>query len=303
VKIRGPAAAGKFYPAGVDEIRKLVSSCLHKHELGPKAGRGKPEPINGLIAAVVPHAGIIYSGAAAAHVYARIPKGINTIILLGPNHTGLGDFRVSASSADGWKTPLGVVECDLDVAKALVEHCNAFGGANFCGFDDLAHLEEHSLEVQLPFLQEVLDHDSFKIVPFVVSSVDTRTCEAVGKAIAQLIKEAPNGMRFLIIASSDFSHYVPAVDAKRLDGFAINEILRIDAPGLLRTVIGNRISMCGIAPTASMLYALKELGVVPRAQAVKHAYYNSGDIIGDKSSVVGYAGITIAVPSSLIDNK
>ena len=186
-----------------------------------------------------------------------------------------------------------VKRCENLATRFLVDSCGEIN-AGLCGFDDSAHEQEHSLEVQLPFLQEVLNPASFSIVPIVLSAVDTDVCELLGKAIAKTIRDAPrSGGKFLILASSDFSHYVPAVDARRLDNLAIEEILRLDAPGLLRVVVSNHISMCGVGPVAAMLFALKELGVIPKASAKKHSYYTLGDIVGDRSSVVGYGGITI----------
>ena len=291
--IREPELAGKFYPESVLELKKLIHAVKFEHKLGPQKRKVRVEVLDDMIGAVVPHASIPYSGPAAAHVYARIPKDVTTVILVGPNHRSFSEYKAALSSFDGWKTPLGVVECDLDVARFIADACSEFGNKSVCGFDDRAHEDENSLEVQLPFLQEVLDPSAFKIVPIVLSTIDSEPCDVLGKAIAKTVQEYRGGRRFLILASSDFSHYVPAVDARRLDHMAIDQILRLDAPGLLRTVVGNHITMCGVAAVASMLFALKALGVIPTASAKQHSYYTSGDIAGDRGSVVGYAGITI----------
>jgi AmmeMemoRadiSam system protein B len=236
---------------------------------------------------VSPHAGLIYSGSVAGAVYSRIELP-ETFVLIGPNHTGLG-APVSLMASGNWETPLGAVRINEDLAAVVLSNFHRIQD------DTMAHIREHSLEVQLPFIQYL--KKEFTIVP--IQMLDTRleTCIEVGNAIARAIVEF--GVRSaeykaggtLIVASSDMSHYVSAETAKKKDHAAIKRILELDAQGLYYTVRDESISMCGFGPAVAMLTACKVLGAT-KAELVK--YTNSGDVSGDYDQVVGYAGIVVS---------
>lgn len=265
--MRAPVAAGTFYPSNSDDLKKIINSCF-THKYGPTSA---PKP---LIAAVVPHAGYIYSGPAAAWVYHNLKSSKpGTVIILGPNHTGFGS-AVSASAEDSWKTPLGEVQVDEKLRKKLADICDEVR------VEDDANVSEHSIEVQLPFLQTIWG-SKFKILPICLGTQNPVICRKLGEAIGKL--------NTIVLASSDMSHYVPQATAEKLDKMAIEKILELDPAGLFETVVKNRISMCGVAPAAAMLWAVKSRA--KKADLLK--YYTSGDIIGDKSAVVGYAAIAI----------
>ena len=265
--MRPPAVAGAFYPSSQSELSKLIDSCF-THKLGPK---GDPKP---LIGAVVPHAGYVYSGPGAAWVYHNL-KAVKpcSVVLLGPNHTGYGN-AVSASAQDSWKTPLGEVQVDTKLRDKLAKLCDEIM------VEDDAHSAEHSIEVQLPFLQTIWGN-KFKIIPICLGTQDPTILKKLGESIGKL--------NTIVLASSDMSHYVPHATASRLDHLAIEEILKLDPAGLLKVVAKNDISMCGVAPAAAMLWATG-----PRAKKAELLqYYTSGDISGDKSAVVGYGAIAV----------
>jgi MEMO1 family protein len=274
--IRQPAVAGHFYPGSPSALRDQVERFVEPETKKIKA-----------LGIVSPHAGLVYSGSVAGAVYSRIELP-ETIVLIGPNHTGIG-APVALMANGSWETPLGVVRINEDLAAVILSNFHRIQD------DTMAHIREHSLEVQLPFLQYL--KDKFTIVP--IQMLDTRleTCIEVGNAIARAIAEY--GVRnaeykaggTLIVASSDMSHYVSAETAKRKDHAAIKRILELDAQGLYHTVRDEGISMCGFGPAVAMLTACKVLGAT-KAELVK--YTNSGDVSGDYDQVVGYAGIVVS---------
>jgi len=281
---RQPAVAGYFYQGTAESLRRQVEGFIV-----PDLDRV------GALGILSPHAGLIYSGAVAGAVYSRV-KLPDTFVLIGPNHTGLG-AQVSLMPKGRWKTPLGEVDIDTSLASAIMAKSARIRE------DTLAHLREHSLEVQLPFIQYF--KESFKIVP--IQMLDTRleTCIDLGRAIAGAIEDrgkknaelkAETGSpksemsEVLIVASSDMTHYEPAQAAKEKDHKAIQQILNLDPEGLYRAVRDFDISMCGFGPAVAMLVACKALGA-SRAELVKYA--NSGDVSGDYDRVVGYAGIVV----------
>jgi AmmeMemoRadiSam system protein B len=230
---------------------------------------------------------LIYSGSVAGAVYSSIELP-DTCILIGPNHTGLG-APVSLMAKGAWETPLGVVAIDETLAAAIISQSPRIQE------DELAHLREHSLEVQLPFIQYF--KIDFKIVP--IQMLDTRleTCQELGKAVASAIIDKGGGVkgrggsnRVLIVASSDMTHYERASAAKEKDFKAIQQMLNLDPEGLYRTVKEFGITMCGYGPAAAMLTAAQLLGAT-KAEMVKYA--NSGETSGDYDQVVGYAGIIV----------
>lgn len=274
--IREPAVAGLFYSSSPAGLKEQVNSCF-SHRFGPgKSSSNKSEKI---IAGVVPHAGYAYSGPCAAHLYSRIPNGVKTVVILGPNHTGLGS-GISISDADFWQTPFGKIELDAGMRSKILDD------SRIIDCEGLAHLREHSIEVQLPFLQSVLG--DFRIVPLCLMGGDSETCLEVGRAIAKAFSGMKN---VLLLASTDFSHYVSQDEAGKKDSLAIDKILKLDPEGVLETVEKLDISMCGPMATASVLFAAKLLGA-KKAELLKH--YTSGEITGEYSQgVVGYASLAI----------
>ena len=267
--IRPPAVAGSFYEASPERLRAQVQACFAENE----EAEGKQHFIGG----IVPHAGLMYSGHVAAAFYglAELPR---RFIILCPNHTGLGHF--AAINRDGqWRTPLGAVSIDTPLADALISKTKLLGD------DWKAHAREHSLEVQLPFLQQLLG--TFTFVPLCLAAPRYAFCEEIGNAIAEVVGDQPIG----ILASSDLNHYEDQESTLRKDQRAIDAVLSLDPEGLWRVVDEEDISMCGFIPTTTMLIAAQKLGA-SKATLIKHA--TSGDINGDYSHVVGYAALLIS---------
>ncbi len=266
---RPPAVAGSFYEATPDRLRAQVEGCFAAN---PKA-KAKERFIGG----VVPHAGLMYSGHVAAAFYelAELPK---RYIILCPNHTGLGHFAAINRQGE-WRTPLGSVPIDTPLADALMSRSRILGD------DWKAHAREHSLEVQLPFLQQLVG--AFSFVPICLAAPRYAFCEEIGNAIAAVAQEQPVG----ILASSDLNHYEEQQVTLRKDQQVIDQVLALDPEGLWRVVEEEDISMCGFIPTTTMMIAAKKLGATG-ARLIKHA--TSGDINGDYSQVVGYAAIIVA---------
>jgi AmmeMemoRadiSam system protein B len=273
MSIREPAVAGYFYPGEPDKLRKELERCL-----SVRAGF-KPALTKRAIGIVAPHAGYIYSGAVAGEVYQHVELP-NTFIILSPNHTGAGE-PYSIMPEGEWATPLGSARIDEELAKKFMRHCPLLTE------DEEAHRAEHSLEVQIPFLQYL--KEDFRFVPVTLSYISYKACEEVGRALAQTIQESKD--LILIIASSDMNHYESQQTAERKDFLAIEQIKAVDPQGLYETVKKNSVSMCGIIPTTVMLVAARELGA-RKGELVKHA--TSGDVTRDYGSVVGYAGLIIS---------
>jgi len=265
--IRNPAVAGQFYPASRTALETEVKRFL--------SVSAKPVKVLGLVA---PHAGYIYSGAVAGAVYASavIPE---KCIVLSPNHSGRG-APASLMTEGLWAMPTGDVPIDSVLAKKLLSNCRELE-------DDVhAHLAEHSLEVQLPFL--IARQPKLSFVPLTVSHLPYETCRKIGEAIAKTITDS--GEDVLIVASSDMNHYESQTSTEKKDRMAIERVLALDPPGLLTTCGEYRISMCGVVPTAIMLTAAKALGA-KNAKLVSHT--TSGEVSGDYDAVVGYAGIIV----------
>jgi AmmeMemoRadiSam system protein B len=263
--MRAPAVSGQFYPRNKNELDQQISRCFENVPSGEK-------PVLG---AVVPHAGYIYSGNTAAYVYSVLPKA-DTFVFLGPNHTGLGS-PVSVSS-EKWSTPMGEVSSDIEFIKALPKR--------IIDVDENAHKYEHSIEVQLPFLQHRFN--DFKIVSICMGMQDEETALDVGMEIAEALRKV--NRKVVIIASSDFSHYKPEKVAQEDDSYFISSILDMDIPGFYRKLYAREASVCGYGPIAAMLAATKALGA-KKASLLK--YSTSGDVTGDFAAVVGYAGIVV----------
>lgn len=269
-QVRPPAVAGRFYPFEAEELSRQVDACL----AGPAE-----EPIENAFGCVVPHAGYMYSGAVAGAVYRRVPPR-SSYIILGPNHFGVG-APVAIMSSGAWRTPLGEARLDSALAQSLRQGCHLIME------DAAAHAGEHSLEVHLPFLQRRAKKFSFVPVALAVSGYSA--LEAVGKGIARVLRGSSRPA--LVIASSDMNHYEPDSITRAKDHKAIERILALDPQGLYEVIRREDISMCGFGPAIALLTAAKELGAA-RAELVSYA--TSADASGDRSSVVGYAGIVVS---------
>ncbi len=263
---RQSIAAYQFYPGDVSRLRGAIKAFLREE---------KREEALGIM---VPHAGYVYSGKVAGMVYSRV-KIPEDIILLGPNHTGYGE-RVSVYSGKTWKMPFGDVEVNNEIAELITDTIP------FAKRDEGAHLREHSLEVQIPFLQYL--KPSIKIAPITLMYSDLDTCLETGRLLAEVI--TAYSKKVLIVISSDMNHYESHEITKSKDKYAIDEIIKLNPEGLWKAVRENDISMCGIVPALVGIKACLKLGA-GRAQLID--YMTSGDTSGDYSHVVGYAGIVI----------
>lgn len=268
--IRSPAVANQFYPGNSAELTRLLARLV---PAVPEYDKQKA------LAVVSPHAGYIYSGGVAGETFSQIaiPKDI---IILGPNHHGLGSMV--AIVADGeWDMPMGAVPVNSKLAQTILSH------SDIVDDDADAHRFEHSLEVQVPFLQYL--KEDITITPLVVSHISYANCEKLGKQLAACIKEYAGPV--LIVASSDMTHYESRESASSKDKQAIDRVLALDPQGLYETVLGKNITMCGIMPTTVALVAALELGA-DNAELVR--YTDSGEASGDTRQVVGYAGLIIS---------
>jgi AmmeMemoRadiSam system protein B len=264
---RSPAVAGQYYHEDPARLSQQVGQYINT--------RARKEDAIGI---VVPHAGLVYSGAVAGAVYSAInfPK---TFLMLGPNHTGLGE-QISIMDTGEWEIPSGVVKVDRKLASRVL--LNTTGVTR----DAQAHIFEHSLEVQLPFMTFL--SKEVKIVPIAIRSASFTECMALAEAIAHVVTNIDYPVT--ILASSDMSHYLSDKTTRLKDKRAIDMMIDIDPRGLYDSVIHEKISMCGYLPTTIMLAASKLLGA-RTAQLVK--YMTSGEVSGDFENVVGYAGIIL----------
>jgi AmmeMemoRadiSam system protein B len=265
---RKAAVAGYFYPGNAGELRRLIGRMVDPAVRKEKA-----------VAVVSPHAGYVYSGPVAGAVYSSVDLPERCVILA-PSHRPIRPlFAIMDKGA--WDTPLGPVPVDVNLASGIARRCR------LVQVDDAAHAEEHSLEVQLPFLQYF--RSDLAIVPVNVSSrVAYPDLEALGTAVAEAIREA--GKDVLLVASTDMSHYISAAAARQKDFRAIDRIFALDPRGLVEVVFEEDISMCGVLPTAAVLIAAKALGAT-KAELIRYA--TSGDVTGDDREVVAYAGLKI----------
>lgn len=268
--LRQPAVAGHFYPASQQTLERDLDTYL---------ATGEPEPrYPDALSCVVPHAGYMYSGHVAGAVY-RTLSPHPCYIVLGPNHRGFGE-PLALMSTGAWLTPLGQVPLDAALARAAHERCPML-------VDDVeAHAAEHSLEVQIPFLQR--SARNFTLVPIAVGTDEFEALETLGHALAGAIQNSSHPV--FIVASSDMNHYEPDGITRIKDRKAIDRILDLDATGLYETVLRERISMCGFAAAVAMLVAARDLGA-RRSELVKYA--TSADAGGPRDAVVGYAGIVV----------
>jgi MEMO1 family protein len=265
--VREPAVAGRFYPADATVLRQDLDSYL-----SPKSA------CVSAIGCMAPHAGYMYSGQVAGAVFSRIEIPAKCIVL-GPNHTGRG-HPLAMMKDGGWKTPLGIQPIDSDLAAKLAASFPAIAE------DSAAHHYEHSVEVELPFLQ--VERSDVKFVPIVLGTGQLLILLKLGEAIAEVIQSSEE--RILMIASSDMNHYEDDATTRIKDRKAIDKILALDPEGLHETVINESISMCGFGPAVTMLAAARKLGA-KTAELVQYA--TSGDTSGDRGTVVGYAGVVV----------
>ena len=278
MSVRRPVVAGAFYPAQPERLRQQIESCF-THVRGPGRLPQKAGDARDIVSVVCPHAGYVYSGPSAAHSYLALAeqRKPDTVIVIGPNHTGWGT-PVSMMSEGAWETPLGRVALDTEVAKAI------FNQSGVIDIDETAFIREHSVEVQVPFLQYI--YGDFKLVPICMGYQDLETSREVGQAIYK----ATEGRDVVIVASTDLTHMEPQQSANRKDRMVIDAVLAMDEERLQKVVHDNRITTCGYGPVSATLVASK----LKNAQRVELlSYYTSGDIIGDYGAVVGYAATKI----------
>jgi AmmeMemoRadiSam system protein B len=265
--LRRPAVAGQFYPGSAETLTRAIRCYTDV--------RG--DKLNAL-GCLVPHAGYMYSGHVAGAVYARLELPERYIILC-PNHTGYGQ-RLAIMSEGTWLTPLGEVPVDELLAEQLKSEMPELT-------DDIdSQLQEHALEVQLPFLQTLKKEFSF--VPITVGTSRYEALITLGEAMARVISGASE--RVMIVASSDMNHYESDSNTRIKDRKAIDRVLALDPAGLYEVVTKQHVTMCGFGPTIAMLTAAKAMGA-KSAELIRYA--TSGDVSGDHDAVVGYAGIAV----------
>lgn len=271
--IRKPVVAGQFYPNSKEKLEAMISSLLKDNPVSGVARRS----VKGV---VLPHAGYQYSGAVAAQTVSCCELK-DTLIILGPNHTGLGK-PFSVMTEGSWHTPLGDVAIDSTLAQAIV------AGSSYLKADTLAHHSEHSIEVLIPFLQ--FFKKEIRIVPIVIAHAEAPAYKKIADDIVGAVNKLGRADDISFVASSDMTHYEPQKSAQKKDRQAIEAIEHLDMESLLGCVESFDITMCGVAPVSVMLEIVKKLGA-REAHLVK--YQTSGDASGDYNSVVGYAGMRI----------
>jgi AmmeMemoRadiSam system protein B len=278
MKIRRPTQADAFYEGNAESLKSQIENCF-LHELGPRkipeVVKTGPKQIVGL---VCPHAGYMFSGPVAAHSYYRLALDgkPDVVVLFSPNHTGYGS-ALAVMNEGVWRTPLGDVEVDSETANQIVHE------SRIIDVDELAHRFEHSIEVQLPFLQYLYGSE-FKIVPICFLMQDLPSAREVGQATAKVLA----GKNSVIIASSDMTHYESQESAAKKDRMALEAVEALDEAKFYSVVETQRVSACGYGPIAALISAAKVLGV---KEAKVLSYKTSGDVTGDRSSVVGYAAV------------
>jgi hypothetical protein len=273
MQVREPAIAGSWYAGDAEGLRAQVSGFLARVE-PREAASCRP------LALVVPHAGLPYSGQVAAHAYRQLEgRPVDLVVLVGPSH------RVYLSgcavwSPGAWRTPLGLVTVDEPTASALTKQGPTVRR------DCESHAAEHSIEIQLPFIQQVAP--GARIVPVMMGQQDLTTARRLSQALVAALKNYPG--RYVLVASSDLSHFHPSEAAERLDRVACGHLERLEAEGLLEDIAAGKCEACGGGPAAAVILAAKELGATG-ARLLKYAH--SGDVTGDRSRVVGYGAVLI----------
>ncbi|MDC8437723.1 MAG: MEMO1 family protein [Candidatus Nitrosotenuis sp.] len=269
---RTPAVAGMFYPKEKSQLEQLIEDCTFH-----KFGAGKFTTHKKVYGAVCPHAGYVYSGPVATHSFSAISsQDFELAVILGPNHWGIG-CNIATMKDAVWETPLGGVEVDSDAADEIN------GYSTIIEIDYFSHTKHHSIEVQVPMLQEFYKKP-FKILPIILNDQDYEYSLEVGSAIAKLARKR----KIMIVGSSDFTHYEQNDFAHKQDMALIEPILQMDVEGFYHTLQERRVTACGYGAIASTMVACKKMGA-EKGELLKYA--TSGDVSGDKSSVVGYASI------------
>ena len=273
--IRRPAVAGTFYPSSSGSLKNLLEQLF-------SSSKAKVFPLpkfSKLIGIVSPHAGYEYSGYVAARGYSILKSyapNPSRAIILGPNHRGIGSI-ISSSTKEYWATPLGNVKVDVEGVKLLSK------SSKIIDLDEYSHAYEHSIEVQLPFLQHIYGND-FKIIPICMMEQDKHFALEVADAILKIL----NPEKDIIVASSDFTHYEPHNEAQKKDSTLINFIEKLDVDGFYDCLYSMNITACGFGPIAVLMTISKSLGM---SGSKLVSYMTSGDVIGDYDQVVGYASI------------
>jgi hypothetical protein len=277
MKLRKAAVAGSFYPSTKSELTSTVNNCYY-HSLGP--GRPPPAPPSGasIVAVVSPHAGYEYSGPVAAHSYLHVSslRAPDLIVIVAPNHYGVGSGVATFKDGE-WETPLGRMRVDEEAASKLVRH------SGIASFDPEAHRMEHSLEVQLPFLQQIYG-DSIPFLPVSLLFQDLETARTVAESLVKVVE----GKRAVLVASSDLTHYEPAAEAREKDAALIDQVKRMDVSSFYSTLDRLQVTACGFGAIATVMVASQALGL-EKGELLKYA--TSGDTTGDNNQVVGYASL------------
>ena len=281
LNLRRPAVAGSFYAGDSKSLNIQIEKCF-LHKIGP--GKLPSTIIKGerkIVGLISPHAGYIYSGPVAANGFYKIALDgkPDTIIILGPNHRGFGE-DISIMVDGKWKTPLGELEIDTNIAESILRNSKIIRN------DKKAHQYEHSIEVQLPFIQYIFGNN-IKFVPICMTRQDVNTDIEIAQSICSSVIDK----NILIIASSDFTHYEPQEYAENIDKQAIDAILEFNPKKLYDIIYQQRLTMCGPGPITVMLIACETLGA-KKAELLKYA--TSGDISGMYEQVVGYASLIMS---------
>lgn len=275
MQIRTPAVAGMFYPGEANELKKSIQQSF-LHPFGP--GKLPPsESAEKIFGVICPHAGYMYSGPIACNsIYSISSSPADLYIIVGPNHWGIG-CSVATMKDCVWETPIGTVEVDTEAAQEISKLSKVIE------LDFFSHTKEHSLEVQIPILQETFSN-KFKILPIALVNQNQDVAIEVGKSMAKIAQKK----KTMIIGSSDFTHYEPNDFAHKQDKALIEQILKMDIDGFYDVLHKRQVTACGYGAIAATMIASKELGAT---KGTLLRYATSGDITGDKSSVVGYGSI------------
>jgi len=275
--VRRPAVAGSFYPGDPEGLRAAIGES-YTHPLGPGSPPPAAEERRGVMACVCPHAGYVYSGPVAAHSYlwASALRRPELVVVVGPNHYGLGS-GISTFREGEWATPLGNLSVDGEAARRIVEL------TGIVDYDPESQRREHSLEVQLPFLQEI--YRDFKILPICLSFQDIETARELGRGLSTLLR----GRDAILVASSDLTHYEPAAVAREKDTALLEPVLRLDVEAFYQVLEERGVTACGYGAIATVMEASRLLGF---KRGELHKYASSGDTTGDNDAVVGYPSVS-----------
>jgi AmmeMemoRadiSam system protein B len=279
MKVRRPTQAGAFYKGDAEALKTQIEWCF-LHKFGPqKIPKVPADGSREILGLVCPHAGYEYSGPVAAKAYYELALDgkPDTMVILGPNHRGIGS-GLSIMNEGFWRTPLGDVEIDGKTANQIVKK------TSIIDVDELAHIREHSIEVQLPFLQYLYGNE-FKFVPISCMMQDLASAVEVGQALAEVLANK----NAVVIASSDMTHYEPQVKAAAKDKAALKAVEAMDEKQFYSIIETQNITACGYGPIATVITAAKAMGA---KEAKLLSYKSSGDVTGDYLSVVGYAAVS-----------